>query len=163
MGVHTAAVGGSNIESWLNQAPYKTGGNYKKLNLPFENKLLGQPAAVRERMVQRVEDFVYGMLTQVLNAGLTTATPGPVTIEYTTDPNPCRNELSDWLSARGRFREHIVLTEDDPSTRAAVDSYRAPFDESPEGQYGRLERLRLIQVAMDRLPARYGDVLEWKY
>ncbi|MDH3881933.1 MAG: class II fructose-bisphosphate aldolase, partial [Desulfobacteraceae bacterium] len=27
------------------------GGNYKKLNLPFENKLMGQPKAVRERMV----------------------------------------------------------------------------------------------------------------
>ena len=23
--------------------------------------------------------------------------------------------------------------------------------------------LRLIQVALDKLPARYGDVLEWKY
>ena len=75
----------------------------------------------------------------------------------------CRNEISDWLSARGRFREHIVLTEDDPSVSAAVDSYRAPFDESPEGHYARLERLRMIQVALDRLPARYGDVLEWKY
>src|SRR5210317_788361 len=31
------------------------GGNYKKLNLPFENKLLGQPAEIRERMISRVE------------------------------------------------------------------------------------------------------------
>ncbi len=23
--------------------------------------------------------------------------------------------------------------------------------------------MRLIQVALDRLPAKYGDVLEWKY
>jgi RNA polymerase sigma-70 factor (ECF subfamily) len=75
----------------------------------------------------------------------------------------CRNEIADWLSARGRFREHIVLTEDVPDVRAAVDSYRAPFDESPEAEYARLERLRLIQVALDRLPAKYGDVLEWKY
>ncbi len=44
-----------------------TGGNYKKLNLPFENKLLGQPADIRERMVKRVEDFVYNMLARVLN------------------------------------------------------------------------------------------------
>ncbi|MEW6752257.1 MAG: class II fructose-bisphosphate aldolase [Candidatus Latescibacterota bacterium] len=43
-------------------------GDYKKLNLPFENRLLGQPRAVRERMVERVADFVYGMLTRVLNA-----------------------------------------------------------------------------------------------
>jgi RNA polymerase sigma-70 factor (ECF subfamily) len=26
-----------------------------------------------------------------------------------------------------------------------------------------MEGLRLIQVALDRLPARYGNVLEWKY
>jgi fructose/tagatose bisphosphate aldolase len=44
------------------------GGNYKKLNLPFENKLLGQPTEIRERMVRRVEDFVYNMLVNVFNA-----------------------------------------------------------------------------------------------
>ena len=43
------------------------GGNYKKLNLPFENKLLGQSAEVKSRMVQRVEEFVYNMLVNVLN------------------------------------------------------------------------------------------------
>ncbi len=46
-----------------------SGGNYKKLNLPFENRLLGQPADIRERMVKRVEDFVYNMLVNVLNSG----------------------------------------------------------------------------------------------
>ena len=43
------------------------GGNYKKLNLPFENKLLGQSGEVKNRMVQRVEEFVYNMLVNVLN------------------------------------------------------------------------------------------------
>jgi len=37
------------------------GGNFKKLNLPFENKLLGQPIEIRERMIQRVETFIYDM------------------------------------------------------------------------------------------------------
>jgi fructose/tagatose bisphosphate aldolase len=45
------------------------GGDYKKLNLPFENKLLGQPREIRERMSRRVEDFVYTLLTDVFNAG----------------------------------------------------------------------------------------------
>ncbi len=45
------------------------GGNFKKLNLPFEPKLMGQPQEVRERMVQRVEDFVYNLLIEVFNAG----------------------------------------------------------------------------------------------
>ncbi|NOY87009.1 MAG: class II fructose-bisphosphate aldolase [Deltaproteobacteria bacterium] len=44
------------------------GGNYKKLNRPFENRLLSQPAAIRERSVQAVEDFVYRLLTDVFNA-----------------------------------------------------------------------------------------------
>ncbi|MDM8538981.1 class II fructose-bisphosphate aldolase, partial [Desulfobacterales bacterium HSG17] len=44
------------------------GGNFKKLNLPFENKILGQPKAIRERMAKRVEDFVYNMLVNVFNA-----------------------------------------------------------------------------------------------
>lgn len=44
------------------------GGNYKKLNLPFENKLLGQPKEVRERMSKDVENFVYELLINVFNA-----------------------------------------------------------------------------------------------
>ena len=44
------------------------GGNYKKLNLPFENKLLGQPREIRERMIKRVEEFAYNMMVNVFNA-----------------------------------------------------------------------------------------------
>lgn len=43
------------------------GGDFKKLNRPFENKLLGLPCEERERMVQRVEDFVYQLISQVFN------------------------------------------------------------------------------------------------
>ena len=43
-------------------------GDYKSLNLAFENRLLGQPQAVRERMAKRVEEFVYTLLTEVFNA-----------------------------------------------------------------------------------------------
>jgi fructose-bisphosphate aldolase class II len=45
-----------------------SGGNFKKLNLPFENKILGQEKKYRERMARRVEDFVYKMLTDVFDA-----------------------------------------------------------------------------------------------
>ncbi len=44
------------------------GGNFKKLNLPFENKLLGQSREVRERMSKRVEDFAHTLLVDVFNA-----------------------------------------------------------------------------------------------
>ena len=43
-------------------------GDYKSLNLVFENRLLGQPQPVRERMVKRVEEFVSTLLTEVFNA-----------------------------------------------------------------------------------------------
>lgn len=44
------------------------GGNYKKLNLPFENKVLGQTKEMRDRMAKGVEDFVYDLLVNVFNA-----------------------------------------------------------------------------------------------
>ncbi len=60
-------------ELWQEMVAYAaekgwSGGNYKKLNLPFENKILGQPREVRERMARRVEEFVYWLLTEVFNA-----------------------------------------------------------------------------------------------
>lgn len=44
------------------------GGNYKKLNLPFENKMLSQTKEMRDRMAKGVEDFVYDLLVNVFNA-----------------------------------------------------------------------------------------------
>lgn len=75
----------------------------------------------------------------------------------------CRNETSDWLAKQGRYREHIVLVEDFPEVQAAVDSLQVPDQMSPEHNYRRIELLRLIQVALDKLPPKYGDILEWKY
>jgi len=43
------------------------GGNFKKLNLPFENKLLAQSKKIRDRMAKDVEKFVYDLLTKVFN------------------------------------------------------------------------------------------------
>jgi len=76
------------------------GGNYKKLNLPFENKLLGQPKVVRERMTRRVEAFVYNMLVNVLNA----ADTAPMVIDAilaagSHDPGPKAQQIenpADW-------------------------------------------------------------------
>ena len=60
-------------ELWTEMVAYATSkgwkkGDYKSLNLPFENKLLAQPKAVRDRMAKRVEDFAYKMMTEVFNA-----------------------------------------------------------------------------------------------
>ncbi len=43
-------------------------GDYKNLNLPFENKLLAQPKEIRDRMAKEVEDFAYKMMREVFNA-----------------------------------------------------------------------------------------------
>ncbi len=71
-------------------------GNYKKLNLPFENKLLGQPIDIRERMVQRVEDFAYHLMVNVFNAAET----APLAVQTilasaSYDPGPKAERLED--------------------------------------------------------------------
>jgi fructose-bisphosphate aldolase class II len=43
-------------------------GDYKNLNLPFENKLLAQPSEIRDRMAKEVEAFAYKMMTEVFNS-----------------------------------------------------------------------------------------------
>lgn len=75
----------------------------------------------------------------------------------------CRNEASTWLAKQSRYHQHIVLVEDYPEIQAAVDSLQMPSADNPERQLQRLEVVRLIQVALDRLPPNYGNILEWKY
>ncbi|MBM4351682.1 MAG: class II fructose-bisphosphate aldolase [Deltaproteobacteria bacterium] len=43
-------------------------GDYKNLNLPFENKLLAQPREIRDRIVEQVGAFAYKMMTEVFNS-----------------------------------------------------------------------------------------------
>lgn len=75
----------------------------------------------------------------------------------------CRNELVDWARRNAKYRETIVLTEDEPGIRQVVEALDAPAGDQPADRYQRHEAARLIQVALDRLPPRYGDALEWKY
>lgn len=72
------------------------GGNYKKLNLPFENKLMGQSKAIRERMVKRVEGFVYNMLVNVFNAKDTASLAVNAILEAGTyNPGPKGSRVED--------------------------------------------------------------------
>jgi hypothetical protein len=73
---------GASEELWAEMIAYAAdkglkGGDFKKLNLPFENKITSQIAPVRERMATRVADFVYTMLVDVFNA----ADTAPLAIE----------------------------------------------------------------------------------
>jgi fructose-bisphosphate aldolase class II len=81
-------------EMWQEMTDYAEskglkGGNYKKLNLPFENKLMGQSKAIRERMINRVEEFAYNMLANVFNAKDTAPLAINAILEAGTyDPGP---------------------------------------------------------------------------
>jgi fructose/tagatose bisphosphate aldolase len=94
------------------------GGNFKKLNLPFENVLLGQSREVRERMVKRVEDFVYELLTEVFNAENT----APLAIEaileagsHDLGPKAARMEdPAEWTEHRIRAAAAKINSEKGP-------------------------------------------------
>lgn len=75
----------------------------------------------------------------------------------------CRHVIAEHEERAARDREHIVLIEDQPDVRAAVESLSAPESDDPESIFRRTERIRLIQVALDQLPTNQGNALEWKY
>jgi fructose/tagatose bisphosphate aldolase len=93
-------------------------GNYKKLNKVFENRIMGQPAAIRERMTRRVEDFVYTMLVEVFNAGDTARYGVDVILEagsYDLGPKTGRIESPEEWTVE-KIREKA----------AAIDSDKGP-------------------------------------
>jgi RNA polymerase sigma-70 factor (ECF subfamily) len=75
----------------------------------------------------------------------------------------CRREIVDRLRFERRHTDHLVLIDDRPELRAAIESLEAPDEYDLVKSYGRAEVGRLVQTVLDRLPARYGDALEWKY
>jgi fructose-bisphosphate aldolase, class II len=118
------ADAGVSEEVWAEMVEYAgskdiKGGNYKKLNLPFENKFFGQPKDVRERMAKGVEDFVYGLLTNVFNAGDT----APLAIEailnagsYDLGPKAERIEdPADWTEEKIHERAANLDTDKGPA------------------------------------------------
>ena len=110
-------------EAWAKMVAYAKEkgwkkGDYKKLNLPFENILLGQPREVRERMAQAVEDFTYQLLTEVFNARDT----APLAIEailkagsYDLGPKGGRIEdPADWTPEKIRERAAALQPDKGP-------------------------------------------------
>lgn len=75
----------------------------------------------------------------------------------------CRRELSDFVAARAKHRARHVAIDDDPDIRAFLESIPASEAHEPLESVARSDRGRLVQAVLDHLPARYGDVLEWKY
>lgn len=75
----------------------------------------------------------------------------------------CRHQIADYVRANRRRHQHVVSIDDSPEVRAALESIEAPADDEPMRHYGNEETRRLVRSVLDRLPERYGDVLEWKY
>lgn len=75
----------------------------------------------------------------------------------------CRHQIVDYLRANRRHSQRVVLLDDSPEIRAALESIEAPQEDEPMHKYSNAETRRLVQSVLDRLPSRYGDVLEWKY
>lgn len=75
----------------------------------------------------------------------------------------CRNTIIDAARSRGREAQRVVLLDDDAAIAGILDAISAPESVEPEHAAVRGELIHLIQSALDFLPDRYGDVLEWKY
>jgi fructose/tagatose bisphosphate aldolase len=94
-------------------------GDYKSLNLVFENRIMGQPRAVRERMARRVEDFVHTLLVSVFNAA-DTARLGVEAIlaagSYDLGPKAGRIESpEEWTADKIRARAATITSDKGPA------------------------------------------------
>ena len=73
----------------------------------------------------------------------------------------CRREVHDHWQRLGRHPD-VASIDDAPDVRAALEALSAGGD-SPERSLERAEISGAVQLVLDHLPGRYGDVLEWKY
>jgi len=91
------------------------GGNYKKLNLPFENKIMGQSADIRARMAGRVEDFVYNLLANVFNAADTASACIDAILKADSfDPGPRVSRIEEpdeWTEEKIKQRASLITSD----------------------------------------------------
>ena len=74
----------------------------------------------------------------------------------------CRREIAAWFERTGRTAD-VSLADDRPETRAVLDAITVLSRDDPGTELDRRELSRLVQGVLDRLPARYGEALEWRY
>jgi fructose/tagatose bisphosphate aldolase len=97
-------------------------GDYKQLNLPFENKLLAQPSEIRDRMTRAVEEFVFRLLTEVFNAQDT----APLALEAIMAA-----DSHDLKAKSGRIEDPAEWTE----ARIREKGLRFPAKKGPAGNF----------------------------
>jgi RNA polymerase sigma-70 factor, ECF subfamily len=72
----------------------------------------------------------------------------------------CRHEISAFCRRHSRPEVHVF--DDEPEIRTQLEALSARA-EGPQQALERRDLARLVQLTLDYLPGRYGDVLEWKY
>jgi RNA polymerase sigma-70 factor (ECF subfamily) len=75
----------------------------------------------------------------------------------------CRHEISKYLKQQNRQLFQPKFIQDTPEIQAALESLLSATEQRPDEVALRTEVSRLVQMVLDGLPARYADVLEWKY
>lgn len=73
-----------------------------------------------------------------------------------------RNEITDHWRRKARRASVEVFAEDDPTVAAALESIQDDSNR-PDQIADRADLLNVVHAALDRLPAHYGNALEWKY
>jgi RNA polymerase sigma-70 factor (ECF subfamily) len=74
----------------------------------------------------------------------------------------CRREIAGWRERESGLRE-VSFSDDRPELRIALDALAAGDADDPDTVLRRRELSTIVQLTLDHLPGRYGDVLEWKY
>lgn len=75
----------------------------------------------------------------------------------------CRFEILNWRRRETTRGEEVELPDDRPAVARALELVGGESSASPEGELLRKETAYLVRTLLDRLPGRYGDILEWKY
>ena len=73
----------------------------------------------------------------------------------------CRFEILTLRRKRKKLDREVELPDDLPAVGRALDLVGA--SPAPDSQLLQKEKAYLVRALLDRLPGRYGDVLEWKY
>jgi len=106
------------------------------------------------------EEIVQSALSRAVNKLETYRGEGPLFSWLCTF---CRYEISAHFKKLGRTVDEVALTEDDPEVRSVLDTLSQEQSDDPESVLQQSEFAQNVHETLDRLPSRYGDVLEWKY
>ncbi len=71
----------------------------------------------------------------------------------------CRSAISDWYRKHGRHYDAARSTGESPEGRSELESLAVTHPSSEQ----EASLKEIVQITLDHLPQRYGDVLEMKY